>query len=137
MRCGIAEYAQRIKRGNRLLGLLRIVYALRLVNDNDGICRLYVAYRRIAVELVLLLVNDVFRLTECVNIDDHDLDIGADGKLPHVGQLRRIIDKVSAGRIVIERRKMLLRCLQGFIHALADGYAGHNNDKLGKTIKAV
>ena len=75
--------------------------------------------------------------TTDVNIDDHDLDIGAGGKLPHVGQLGRIIDKVSAGRIVIERRKMLLRCLQGFIHALADGYAGHNNDKLGKTIKAV
>ena len=149
------------------------VHALRLVNDNDRAGCADIAYRRVAVQFVLLLVDNIFSLAESVNIDNHNLNIridiegkdgkvsrkavtvrpGADlyklsgnrslyegyavsgidctpgmeqielsntdvvrlGKAMHVGQLRGIVDKIAARGVVIERGKMLLRRLQGFI----------------------
>ena len=50
-------------------------------------------------------------------------------------RLREIIDVYK--RQVIEGGKVLLRCLQGFIYALADSDARHNDDKLCKAVQTV
>ena len=42
------------------------------------------------------------------SFDNHNLDVRAGSKLPHVGQLGGIVNEIAAGGIVIERGKMLL-----------------------------
>ena len=121
-----------MKRSNRVLGFLGAVHALGLVNDDNGVGVLDVADCRFAVEPVLLLVDDILRFSECVNIDNHDLNIGAGGKRAHIGQLGGIVDEIPAGRVIIERGKMLLGDLQRLIHALPNGDGRHDDDKLGK-----
>ena len=78
------------------------------------------------------MVDDVLRFSECVNIDNHDLNIGTCGKRAHIGQLGGIVDEIPAGRVIIERGKVLLGDLQGLIHALPNSDGRHDNDKLGK-----
>ena len=119
--------------GDRVFRFLGAVHALGLVNDDNGVGVLDVADRRFSVEPVLLLVDDVLRFSECVNIDDHNLNIGADGKRAHIGQLGGIVDEIPAGRVVIECGKVLLGDLQGLIHTLPNGNGRHNDDELGKT----
>ena len=114
-----------------------VVHTLRLVDDNNRPCRLDVADGRIAVQFVLLLIDDVLGLSESIDIDNHNLNIRAGGKLPHIGQLCAVVYEIAARYIVIERGKMLLRRLQGFIHAFADCNAGDNDNKLGKAIQTV
>ena len=137
MRCGIAEYAQRIERSDGVLCLLRIVYALWLINNNNGVCVLYEADSSVAVQPVLLLIYHVFGFSESVDVDNHNFDIRACGELPHIGQLCAVVNKIAARGVIVNRRKMLLRYLQGFIYALANSNARNNNDKLCKSIKTV
>lgn len=130
----IPEHTQRVQRGDSVLGLLRAVHALGLVNDNDRVRVLNVTNRRLAVEPVLLLVDDVLRLAESVNIDYHDLNIAAGGEGTHIGQLCGVVDKIAAGRVVVEGGKMLLGDLQGLIHALPYSDGRDYDDKLGKAV---
>ena len=135
--CRIAKYTQWLKGGNRVLCLLGIIHALRLVDDDNGTCSLYVSDRRVTVQPVMLLVNDIFSFSESIDIDNHDFDICAVRKLPYIRQLCAVIDEITAGSIIIECGKMLLCALQRFIYALADCHAGNNDDKLGKAIQTV
>ena len=137
VRCRIAKYTQWLKGGNRVLCLLGIIHALRLVDDDDGAGGLYVSDSCVTVQPVMLLVYDIFSLSESVNIDNHNLDICAVRKLPYIGQLCAVVDEITAGGIVIERGKMRLCALQRFIHTFTDCHAGNNDDKLGKAIQAV
>ncbi len=137
VRCGVTKHTKRRKGRNRIFCLLGIVHALRLVDDDDGVGGLYVSDSCVTVQPVMLLVYDIFSLSESVNIDNHNLDICAVRKLPYIGQLCAVIDEITAGSIIIECGKMLLCALQRFIYALADRHAGNDDDKLGKTMQTV
>ena len=137
MSSGVAEHAQRVERGNGVLGLLGAVYALGLINNDNRVCALNVSNCRLAIEPVVLLINHILRFPESVNVDNHDLDIAADRKLSYIGQLRGVVDEVAAGWIVIEGGKVLLCDLQGLIYTLPNGDGRHNDNKFGKTILSV
>ncbi|MPM08125.1 hypothetical protein SDC9_54437 [bioreactor metagenome] len=137
VRCGIAKHAQRIQRGNSVLCLRRIVHALRLVDDDDGVRVLYVAHGGFAVQLVLYLIDDVLGLFESVDVDDHDLDVRAGGELPNVGQLGRVIYEKAARHVVILQAEMLLCDFKGFIHALADRNGRNDDNELRKAVLPV
>ena len=130
----VTEHTQRVKGGNRILCLLSVIHALRLINDNDRVCVLDVADGRFSVEPVLLLIDDILRLAESVNIDNHDLNIAAGGEKAHIGQLGRVVNEIAAGCVVVKGGKMLLGDLQRLIHALSDGNRRDHDDKLGKTV---
>ena len=133
----VAQYTQGIQRGNRLFGFSRIVNALRLIDDDDRIGILNIPHSRFAVQLVLRLIDDVFCLFESINIDDHDFNVGAGGKLPYIGKLCGIIDKIAAGNIVVLQAEMLLCNLKRFIYALSNSNGRHNDDEFRKSVPAV
>ena len=133
----VAQHTQRIQRRDGLFGLGGVVYALGLVDDDDGVCVPDKAHGRLAVQLVLGLVDDVLRLFEGVDVDDHHLDVGAGGKLAHVGQLGGVVDEIPAGHAVVLQGKVLLRDLEGLVHALPDGHRRHYHDELGEAVPPV
>ena len=126
-----------MKGSDRVLRLLCAVHALGLVNDDNGVGVLDVTNCRLAVEPVLLLVDDILRLPESVDIDNHDLNITAGGERTHIGQLCGIVYKIAAERVVVEGGKMLLGDLQGLIHTLPDGDGWNYDDELGKAVLLV
>ena len=73
----IAENAQGIQRRDCLFGFWGIVHALRLVYNDDGAGVLYIPHGGFAVQLVLRLIYDIFGFFECVDIDNHNLNIRA------------------------------------------------------------
>ena len=85
--------------------------------------------RSIAVELVLRLIDDVFRFPEGVDIDDHDFDAAGRGKPPHIGETRTVVDEITAGHPVVTERKMLLRDLERLAHAFPDGNGRDHDDE--------
>ena len=108
----IAENAKGRKGRDSGFCLLGVVHTLRLVNDNDRAGSLYVVDGRVAVQLVLLLIYHVFGLAKSVNIDNHNFYICARRKLPHIGELRAVVDEIAARCIIVQSRKMLLCYLQ-------------------------
>ncbi len=134
---GVAQDTQGIQRRDGLLGLGGIVHALGLIDDDDGVGVLYVPHSRLAVQPVLGLIDDVLRLFEGVDIDDHDLDVGAGGELAHVRQLGRVVDEVPAGYSVILQGEVLLRHLEGLVDTLPDRHGGHHHDELGEAVPPV
>ena len=78
----------------------------------------------------------VDRFIECLRIDDHHVDGTIGGKAVNLCQLSGIIDK-EPDFFTIFLGKMLLRHLKGLIHALADGNARHDYDKLTPAIMFV
>ena len=136
--CGrITQDAHGIERSNRFLGFRRIIDALRFIDDNDRVRILNEAHGRLAAEPVLRLIDDVFRLLERVDIDDHDLNIRAGRKLADVGKLRRLIDKEPAGHVIILKAEMLSCDLKGFMNTLANRHRRHNDDELREPILPV
>ncbi len=81
-------------------------------------CVLNKAHSRFTVEPILRLIDDVLRFLESVDVNNHHFDIGTGGKLPHVGQLGRVVDEVPAWHVVVLQAEMLLRDLKGFVDAL-------------------
>ena len=117
------------------LGVLS--YALGFIDDNDRVCVLNKAHSRFTVEPILRLIDDVLRFLESVDVNNHHFDIGTGGKLPHVGQLGRVVDEVPAWHVVVLQAEMLLRDLKGFVDALPDGHRRHHDNKLGESVLAV
>lgn len=134
---GVPQHTQGIERGNGFLGLGGVVYALGFIDDNDRVCVLNKAHSRFTVEPILRLIDDVLRFLESVDVNNHHFDIGTGGKLPHVGQLGRVVDEVPAWHVVVLQAEMLLRDLKGFVDALPDGHRRHHDNKLGESVLAV
>ena len=133
----IPQHTQGMQGGNGLLGLGGVVYALGFVNDDDRVCVLDEPHGRLAAQLVLGLVDDVLRLLKGIDVDDHHFNVGAGGKLAHIGQLGGVVDEVPTGYIVILKAEMLLGNLEGLIHALPNGHRRHHDNELGEAILAV
>ena len=134
---GVPQHTQGIERGNGFLGLWCIVYTLGFVDDDNGVGILNKAHGRFAAQPILGLVDDILRLFESVDVNNHHFDVGTGGKLSHIGQLGGVIDKVPAGHIVVLQAKMLLRDLKGFVDAFPDGHRRHHDNKFGKAVLAV
>lgn len=129
---GIAQHAERIQRGNGFLCLGRVVHALRLVDDYDGPGVADKTHGGFAGKPVLSLIDDVLSLFESVDVDDHDLDVGAGRELAYIGQSGAVVNEVAAGNVVVEQAEMVPGDLQGLVHTLADSHGRHNNDELGE-----
>ena len=133
----VAQHTQGIQCGNGFLGLRGVVYALRFINDDDGVGILNKPHGCLAVQPVLGLIDDVLCLLKSVDVDNHHFDVRAGGELPHIGQLSGAINEIPAGHIVVLQAKMLLSDLERLIDALTDSHRRHHNDKLGEAVFAV
>ena len=96
-----------------------------------------VPHGAVAIQPILGLIDDVLCLFECIDVDDHNLDVCAGSKLAHIRQLGGVVDKVPAGHVVILQTKMLLSHLKGLIHTFPDSHRGNDDDKLGKTVLPI
>ena len=105
---GVPQHTQGVQRGNGFLGLGGVVYTLGFVDDDDGMGILDEAHGRFAAQPILGLIDDVLRLLEGVDVNNHHFDVGAGGELPHIGQLGGVVDEVPARHIVVLQAKMLL-----------------------------
>ena len=137
MGSGVPQHAQGIQRGNGFLGLGGVVHALGFVDDDDGVGVLDEAHGSFAIEPILGLIDDILRLLEGVDVNNHHFDVGAGGELPHIGQFGRVVDEVAARHVVILQAEMLLSDLKGLVNTLPDGHRRHHNDKLGESVLAV
>ena len=81
----VPQYTQGIERGNGFLGLWGVVYTLGFVDDDDGMGILNKAHGRLATQTILGLVDNVLRLLESVDVNNHHFDVGAGGELAHIG----------------------------------------------------
>ncbi len=83
-------------------------------------------------------VNDALVLAgiERLHVDDHDVDRAVGCKAVYLRQAVGIVDK-KADFLVVFARKMLLRGLERFIDALADGDGRHNDDELAPAVALV
>ena len=147
VRCRVAQHEQRAKALDGGLGLLGVVDALGLVDDDDGLAGAHELARAEAageflagpVEKVALLCGAVLleALVESVDVDDHDLDGARRGEVAHRTHVLRVIYEVIERCAVVERFEVLARGLEALEDALADGHARHDDDELGDAIAAV
>ena len=137
MRGGIAQRKERLELFEAFLGLLAL-HALRLVDDQDWICLCNDVDGLAAAERVELFVNDALILAgiERLHVDDHDIDRAVRRKAVNFRQSVGIVDE-KADFLVVFARKMLLRGLERFIDALADGDGRHNDDELAPAVALV
>ena len=147
VRCRIAQHEQRAQALDGCLGLLGVVDALRLVDDDDGLAGAHELARAEAagelfagtVEKVALLRGTVLleALVERVDVDDHDLDGARRGEVAHRPHVLRVVHEVVERRSVVERLEVLARGLEALEDALADGHTRHDDDELGDAVAAI
>ena len=135
--CGIPQHTHGVQRADRLFRLGGVVHALGFVDDDNGVGILNQPDRAAAAQPILILIEDVLGLFESVDVDNHNLNLGAGGKLPHVVELRGVVDKKPAGHIVILEAEVFLCHLKGLVDALPDGDRRHHHHELGEAIPAV
>ena len=82
---GVPQHTQGIERGNGFLGLWGVVYTLGFVDDDDGVSILNKAHGRLAAQPILGLIDDILRLLESVDVNNHHFDVGIGGELPNIG----------------------------------------------------
>ena len=130
VRCRIAHGKQRVKFLEAELRLFALD-GLRLVDDENRVRLRENVDRPAAAELVQLHINTPRVLAGCVKrlrVDDHDVDRAVRSEAVDFGKLRGVIDE-EADFLTVILRKVILRDLKGFIHALADGDARYNHDE--------
>ena len=137
-RGGIAQGEQRMEFFQPLFGLLAL-HALRFVNDQDWVSFGNDVDRTPGLELVQFHIDAAGVLAagvERLRVDDHGRDGVLGGELLHLGQLGRVVDKV-ADLLAVLLGKVFLGDGEGFVDALADGDAGHHDDKLAPAVALV
>ena len=106
----VTQRAKWIQRPDSFLCLLGRIDALRFVDDDDGPGRLDEFDRLAAGEPVAFLVDDVAFLlrlgagevlAEGVDIDDENLERGADRKLPKAVDLLGVVDEMLERQVVV------------------------------------
>ena len=134
---GIAQRKERLELFEALLGLLAL-HALRLVDNQNRIRLCNNIDGLAAAERIELFVNDALVLAgiERLHVDDHDVDRAVRCKTVNFRQTVRIVDE-KADFLIIFARKMLLRGLERFIDALADGDGRHDDDELAPAVALV
>ena len=100
-------------------------------------CVLYIPHSRFAVEPVLFLIDDVFGLAESVDIDNHNLNVGADRELAHIRKPVRAVYKIAVRDIIVSLTEIFLGSVKRFLYSLPNGHAGDNDDKFCETIPTV
>ena len=135
---GIAQGEQRMEFFQAFFGLLAL-HALRFVNDQDGVGFGNDVDWPPGLELVQLHIDAAgvpAAGVERLRVDDHGRDGVLRGELFHPGQLGRVVDKV-ADLLAVLLGKVFLGDREGFVDALADGDAGHHDDKLAPAVAFV
>ena len=137
VRGGIAQRKERLELFETFLGLLAL-HALRLVDDQDWICLCNDVNGLAAAKGIELFINNALILAgiERLHVDDHDIDRAVGRKAVNFCQPIGIVDK-KADFLIIFARKMLLRGLERFIDAFADGDGRHDDDKLAPAVALV
>jgi len=83
----------------------------------------------------LLLVAE---LVDGAHRDDHDLQIGAGGKVAHMAQPGRVVlEELVALGAGVQRLEVLSRNLQRLVDAFLDGHRRHHDHELGEAVDAV
>ena len=147
MRGRVAQHEQRVQALDGGLGLLGVVDALGLVDDDDGLAGAHELARAEAagellagtVEEVALLRGAILleALVERVDVDDHDLDGARRGEVAHRPHVLRVVHEVVERRAVVERLEVPAGGLEALEDALADGHARHDDNELGDAVAAV
>ena len=143
----VAQHEQRVQALDGGLGLLGVVDALGLVDDDDGLAGAHELARAEAagellagtVEEVALLRGAILleALVERVDVDDHDLDGARRGEVTHRPHVLRVVHEVVERRAVVERLEVPAGGLEALEDALADGHARHDDNELGDAVAAV
>ena len=84
MDSGVPQHTQGVQCGNGFLVLGDVVYALGFVDDDNGMGILDKPHGGYAVEPILGLIDDVLRLLEGVDVNNHHFDVRTGGELPHI-----------------------------------------------------
>ena len=134
MRCRTTEHAKRVQWGGCFFCLWCIIYALGFINNNNRSDILNISHCRFPVKLLLWLIDDIFHLFECVNIDDHNLNVSACGKLVYIRQFGRIIDRIPVWYTVILQDKILFCNFKRFVNTSSDCQRRHCYNKLCKAV---
>ena len=134
---GIAQSEQGAKLFQALLCLFTF-HALRLIDDQNGICFGNDVDGLAAAEGVQLFVNDslVFAGIERLHIDDHDIDGTVRGKAVHLGEPVRGVDK-KADFLAVFPGKVFLGGLKGFVDAFPDSNRRHHDDELAPAVALI
>ena len=138
MGSGIAQGQQWVKFLQPFPGLLAL-HRLRFINNQNRVGFSDNVNGPAGTELVQLHVNPAGILTfgiECLGIDNHYVDGAIRRKAVNLRQLSGVVDEESYFLPVL-LGKMLLGHLKGFIHALPDGHAGNDNNKLAPAVVLV
>ena len=144
----ITQHEQRVQALDGGLGLLGVVDALGLVDDDDGLAGAHELARAEAsgellaigaVEEVALLRGAVLleALVERIDVDDHDLDGARRGEVAHRHHVLRVVHEVVERRAVIKRLEVPAGGLEALEDALADGHARYDDDELGDAVATV
>ena len=113
----------------RFFGLRCAINGLGLIDDHKGISFLDQFNRTHPIHPVLPPMNDISlglfawigkTAPKGINIDDHDLNIIAHGKVPNLIEFGAIVDKIFTDSIVLQLGKMLFHSLQGMEHTFFD-----------------
>ena len=101
---------------------------------------------RLAQHFVVVTVDDVRFVflgriirdfPECVDIDDHDLNVAGNSKIPHLIQLAGIVDEVIERRVVVLRFEVIAHQVEGTFYAFLDGNARHHNNEFRPAVEPV
>ena len=115
------------------------LHLLRFVEDEDGPVRGDHVDGSAASELVQLHVDAPRVLAasvERLDVHHHHLDVGVRREVQHVLRMRGVVD-VDLRRLAVVGGELVRRDLEGLLHALADGDAGHDDDELAPSVAPV
>ena len=136
MRCRITEFAQGIEVFDCFSRFVRIVDALRLVDDENR-TTLRHKFTGSLVHFIAFLIEKIFVLFDRVDIDDHDFKVGGKREITHFVALFGVVNEEVCAFAVILLTEVFFRYLQGLICTLTDCHARHKNDKFIKAVTLV
>ena len=148
VRSGVSEDAHRIERCDGLGSLVRGIYRLRLIDDDDRIGLLDEIDGFQTVELVIRTMDDVGFLgviigiveatPEGIDVDDHYRDIIICGEIADLTvHLVTVIDERLVDSETALFREMLFCDLEGFVHTFFDGETGDDDDEFRESVELV
>ena len=122
----ITQRKQGIEGFNRITRFGGGIHRLRFVDNDNGVGFGNQFNRALPFESVIGTVNDIrfvffFRVgkafTKRLNVNDHNLNMARFGKVTHLLQIGRIINKSIASGILIKLSKMFFGHLNRLVHA--------------------
>ena len=88
----------------------------------------------VALQAVRGPQHDVRRLVEGVNRHHQQLHPIGKGKLPHLGQVGRVVGRIAVRDVSVDGPQVRFRHLERLEYPLAHRYRGHDDDELAETV---